>query len=68
MRGAIAAARAPELTVPRRRMAERLAREGVRDRRVLEACGLEQTASAHDEQPEEPVKMVEKAAKAAKKK
>jgi protein-L-isoaspartate(D-aspartate) O-methyltransferase len=37
VRGAIAAARAPELTVPRRRMAERLAREGVRDRRVLEA-------------------------------
>ena len=37
MRGAIAAARAPELSVPRRRMAERLAREGVRDRRVLEA-------------------------------
>jgi protein-L-isoaspartate(D-aspartate) O-methyltransferase len=33
----MAAARAPELAVPRRRMAERLAREGVSDRRVLEA-------------------------------
>jgi protein-L-isoaspartate(D-aspartate) O-methyltransferase len=33
----MAAARAPELAVPRRRMAERLAREGVSDQRVLEA-------------------------------